>query len=224
MSCQNGVSIHFLQRYAASGELFSRDHFQFLSLGHCVGTMMGLEIADDNVLTLTLQRLRLFQHLVGFADTGSVAHKNFKSSALLFSHFLLGKILTSMPRDFSISLSTLLPRTLDHSFERWLCPMKSWVTPRALANSKMEFTGSSPSRISMWIPILRAISSFWSSAVRSVRDSSGSLAWATINSPWKRRAIVRPVSSISCASAREVRQTRILSWAPKLCLMPWEPR
>src|ERR1035441_4261522 len=57
-----------------------------------------------------------------------------------------------MPRESRISLSTGLPHRRTQIPVRWVCPMKSCVIPRDLANSRIVSTGSSPSRISTRAP------------------------------------------------------------------------
>ena len=53
-SSKDGIGIHFLEPGATVFDTAARSEFETRSLRNCVGTAMRLEVADHNVLTLTL--------------------------------------------------------------------------------------------------------------------------------------------------------------------------
>src|SRR5579872_1137254 len=173
MPRHDSFGIHLFKSCAAIVDLLSWDHFQALALGNRLLAAMGFKVTDNHVLPPGFKGLRVFQHLVSLADAGSIAHINFELPTPLIGHFLLGKIRTSIPRDFCTSLSTLLPRIPDQNLELWLCPMKSCVILWVLANSRIVSSGSLPWRIWTSAPAVRARASFWSRTARSTGEISG---------------------------------------------------
>src|SRR5206468_2410474 len=82
-SREDGIDIHLGKDGTFVLDLLARDDVQ---LGQQVGdalASMGLDYADNNVLTATVTANALAQHAVGLAHAGSVAEKQFENSLLL---------------------------------------------------------------------------------------------------------------------------------------------
>ncbi len=74
------VSISSKSR-AAIIDFAPRNDLQTLRLRDRILAAVRLEITDHDVDALALELLRLFQHLIGFADAGGVAQEDFQFSA-----------------------------------------------------------------------------------------------------------------------------------------------
>ena len=80
----DGGGVHVLESGTAVFKGFAGHELQTFGLRDGFGAGVGFEIADDNVVAGSFQALRFQQHLVGFADAGSVAEKDFEF-ALVFA-------------------------------------------------------------------------------------------------------------------------------------------
>src|SRR5579875_99353 len=189
---QNGIDIHLFKRGATVLDFLSRNDLQAFCFQDRVLAAVRLEVAHYHIHALSFQFPGFHQHLVGFADPGGVAHVNFQTAPPCIRHALsfrpcapgyCGNTRTSMPRAPRRSLSTGLPQTPEPSPERWLWPMKIWVMPPCVAKSRIDCTGSSPSKMTMRAPAARANSSFSSRAALSAAEMRGCFTYATSSSP-----------------------------------------
>ena len=91
MPRQDGLRIHLLKERAAILDLLPGNDLQAFGFRDRLLAAVRLEIADHDVDAGSLQLLSLFQHLVGLADAGGIAHEDLQFPALLFRHLLLGE-------------------------------------------------------------------------------------------------------------------------------------
>ncbi len=120
---ENRVGIHLLETRAAIVDDLARNDFEPFGFRDGIFAAVGLEITDHHVHALFPELLALFEHLVGLADTGGVAHEDLQFSARRFRHVYCGKTRTSMPSDRRMIFSTGLPHSRDQSPRCWLCPI-----------------------------------------------------------------------------------------------------
>ena len=69
----NGINVQIVEGCISNLTRAQRSLFNANGSGNGVFTGMRLKVADNNVAALASQLLRVFQHTIGFADTGCVA-------------------------------------------------------------------------------------------------------------------------------------------------------
>ena len=64
----DGIEVHFLKPLASVLDFPARHDLQAFQKRFCFLASVGLDNADNNIITVALACSRLLQHLVGFAD------------------------------------------------------------------------------------------------------------------------------------------------------------
>jgi hypothetical protein len=75
--CEDGVRVHLLKRRSPVLHLLPGNDLEAFRPGDRILPAVRLEVPDDDVYTLPVQLLRLFEHLIGLAHAGRVAHEDF---------------------------------------------------------------------------------------------------------------------------------------------------
>ena len=79
---EGGIDVKFLQQNAAVGKLLQRETLQPLRHFQRFGTVVRLQITDDDVYPKRFQILRGLQHGVGLAHARRIAEENFQFALL----------------------------------------------------------------------------------------------------------------------------------------------
>jgi len=67
------IDVHFFEHNATMGKLLQRDQFEIADAGLGLRAVMSFDKADDDVMPLLAQLMRLLEHPVGFANAGGTA-------------------------------------------------------------------------------------------------------------------------------------------------------
>jgi hypothetical protein len=81
MPFEDGVGVHLLEHDAVIGNPAARDDLQIADLDFGVGPAVGLDKADDYVMSGRAQPVALFEHGEGLADAGRRPEEDTEVSA-----------------------------------------------------------------------------------------------------------------------------------------------
>ena len=103
LALKNGIDVHLFKRNAAIRELFQRNLLEIADARRGLDATMGFDKADNDIVSLLAQLMRLLEHPVGFADAGSTAQINLQPSLPRLRHLV----------------EKMLPDPCDHHRSSW---------------------------------------------------------------------------------------------------------